>query len=518
MEIKNILITGGAGYVGISLVKEVLAKYSNSNIIVLDNLSKGRIENFNELLTDNNKVLLETVDIRDYVKIDNLLKKYQPEIVIHLAAIVDAFSTNRKGKDEECIDVNYSAAVKFAELCKKNNSKIFIFQSTVSLYSQGEEIKEDSKKNPLSVYGKAKMHAEREILSLADLNFRACALRPATVVGYNKGFRYETIINLACIKSVYGLPLSIFSSALKGNKSYIHLKDNVDAIIFAIGNIEIMNGQSYNVSSFDTNLEEVLKKIESFLNRKINYNLIYENGINQQVYTINADKIRNLGFVPRKDFDESIEENLTGLLNFKEIFNKNNSALHEKKTFNFIETGLKGLIEIIPNSFEDSRGIFCETFNAKEFEEHGIPTNFVQDNQSISRKGVLRGLHFQKSPFSQGKLVRVVKGSVLDVAVDIRKNSSTYGSWHSVFLSEKNKKMLWIPEGFAHGFLVLENNTIFNYKCTNYYNRDSESGIRWNDHSLKIDWQLENLETEVNIPIVNERDSNFPLFNNNVYL
>ncbi len=127
-------------------------------------------------------------------------------------------------------------------------------------------------------------------------------------------------------------------------------------------------------------------------------------------------------------------------------------------------------------------------------------------------------MHFQKSPFSQGKLVRVVKGSVLDVAVDIRKNSSTYGSWHSVFLSEKNKKMLWIPEGFAHGFLVLENNTIFNYKCTNYYNRDSESGIRWNDHSLKIDWQLENLETEVNIPIVNERDSNFPLFNNNVYL
>jgi dTDP-4-dehydrorhamnose 3,5-epimerase len=158
----------------------------------------------------------------------------------------------------------------------------------------------------------------------------------------------------------------------------------------------------------------------------------------------------------------------------------------------FIETPIKGLFVIQPKVFEDSRGYFFESYTQKSFEERNINAQFVQDNQSLSQKGVLRGLHFQAPPHAQGKLVRVLSGAVLDVALDIRKNSPTYGKHFSIELNEKNRTMLWIPEGFAHGFSTLEDNTIFVYKCTEYYNKASEGCIFWNDKDLQIDWKTEN--------------------------
>jgi dTDP-4-dehydrorhamnose 3,5-epimerase len=170
-----------------------------------------------------------------------------------------------------------------------------------------------------------------------------------------------------------------------------------------------------------------------------------------------------------------------------------------------IRTKINDLVLIQPDVFPDPRGYFFESFQKEKFLALGIDAEFIQDNESMSGKGVLRGLHFQKPPFAQGKLVRVVCGSVLDVAVDLRKASKTYGKWESSLLSAKNKLMMWVPEGFAHGFLVLEDNTIFQYKCTNYYNKDSESGIIWNDPDLKIDWGI-------NKPIVSEKDLQGGLF------
>jgi dTDP-4-dehydrorhamnose 3,5-epimerase len=164
-----------------------------------------------------------------------------------------------------------------------------------------------------------------------------------------------------------------------------------------------------------------------------------------------------------------------------------------------IETKLKGLLVIKPKVFEDARGYFFESYNENLFKQAGLQLNFVQDNQSMSQKGVLRGLHFQNNPFAQGKLVRVITGSVFDVAVDIRKNSPTYGEWFGLELTEKNKWMMYIPEGFAHGFATLEDNTIFSYKCTNFYNKDSEDCISWNDPDIGIDWKIEN-------PILSEKD------------
>jgi len=172
-----------------------------------------------------------------------------------------------------------------------------------------------------------------------------------------------------------------------------------------------------------------------------------------------------------------------------------------------IKTEIEGLLLIEPKVFEDERGYFFESWSKDAFENAGLDINFVQDNQSLSSKGVVRGLHFQNPPFAQGKIVRVLKGSVLDIAVDIRENSPTYGKYFSIHLSEENKTMLWIPPGFAHGFSTLEDNTIFSYKCSGVYNKESEGSLMWNDTDLSIDWKIKN-------PIISEKDQNSELFSN----
>ena len=169
------------------------------------------------------------------------------------------------------------------------------------------------------------------------------------------------------------------------------------------------------------------------------------------------------------------------------------------------EKEIKGLIEIFPKVFGDQRGFFLETFNESRYNEVLKNIQFVQDNFSSSNKGVLRGLHFQNPPYTQGKLVQVITGLALDVAVDLRRNSETYGQHVKVLLSSEKRNQFWIPEGFAHGFIALEDNTIFSYKCTNYYNPQSEVTILWNDRNLKIDWQIDN-------PIISPKDKEGVLF------
>jgi dTDP-4-dehydrorhamnose 3,5-epimerase len=158
---------------------------------------------------------------------------------------------------------------------------------------------------------------------------------------------------------------------------------------------------------------------------------------------------------------------------------------------NFINTHIEGLIIIEPKVFGDSRGYFLETYHKDNFNTHVTETSFIQDNESKSSKGVLRGLHFQKPPFSQAKLVRAIDGEVLDVAVDLRKNSKTYGQHFSILLSGENKKQLFIPRGFAHGFVVLSESAVFSYKVDNLYSPSHDSGILWNDETLKIDWNID---------------------------
>ncbi|MDB5262515.1 MAG: dTDP-4-dehydrorhamnose 3,5-epimerase [Adhaeribacter sp.] len=171
----------------------------------------------------------------------------------------------------------------------------------------------------------------------------------------------------------------------------------------------------------------------------------------------------------------------------------------------FKRFGIEGLVEIIPRKFGDSRGFFFESYSHKVFAEAGIDEVFVQDNQSLSQPGVLRGLHFQRPPYAQGKLVRVSSGSALDVAVDIRKNSPTYGQHLACLLNTEQCNMFYVPPGFAHGFVALEENTTFLYKCTNYYHPVAEGGIKWNDPDLNIDWNIRE-------PLVSAKDAVLPAF------
>lgn len=177
---------------------------------------------------------------------------------------------------------------------------------------------------------------------------------------------------------------------------------------------------------------------------------------------------------------------------------------------NFISTKLEGCYIIEPKIFNDERGYFMESFNEKTFAEGtGQQVHFVQDNQSYSTKGVLRGLHYQTGAHAQAKLVRVLTGEVLDIAVDIRPGSRTFGQHVSVLLSGKNQKQFFVPKGFAHGFLVMSDTAVFFYKCDNFYNKESEGGIIYNDPVLKIDWQF--AENEL---IISEKDTILPTLEN----
>lgn len=179
---------------------------------------------------------------------------------------------------------------------------------------------------------------------------------------------------------------------------------------------------------------------------------------------------------------------------------------------NVTETGFTGLVILEPRVFGDARGYFMESYNARTLEQLGLAANFIQDNQSFSAKNVVRGLHYQNAPYAQTKLVRVLSGSILDVVVDLRREEPTFGKTFSVVLTSENKKQLYVPRGFAHGFSVLSESAEILYKCDNYYHKESEGGLIYNDSLLKIDWRVPTDQI-----IVSEKDANNPDFGNAVY-
>ncbi len=181
-----------------------------------------------------------------------------------------------------------------------------------------------------------------------------------------------------------------------------------------------------------------------------------------------------------------------------------------------IETPLSGLYVIKPKVFEDHRGYFFESYNLRNFNEHGLHYDFVQDNESLSNYGIIRGLHYQLAPYAQTKLTRVIQGRIYDVAVDLRENSPTFGQWYGQELSDENKHQMLIPRGFAHGFSVLSDRAIVFYKCDNYYHPESERGINYKDPALGIDWQIDPGKAIVSakdkvLPDFNEADMNFSI-------
>ncbi|MDR2886070.1 MAG: dTDP-4-dehydrorhamnose 3,5-epimerase [Rikenellaceae bacterium] len=177
--------------------------------------------------------------------------------------------------------------------------------------------------------------------------------------------------------------------------------------------------------------------------------------------------------------------------------------------FSFTPGRIEGLVIVEPARWDDARGYFMESYSRRDYAAAGIGYEFVQDNQSLSRRGVLRGLHYQRTR-PQGKLVRVVHGSVLDVAVDLQRSSPTFGQWQSVLLSADNRRQFWIPAGFAHGFLALEDDSVLAYKCTEYYMPELDAGIAWNDPQVAIDWDLEKVGLGIDKLIISDKDRALP--------
>src|SRR3989338_979416 len=304
---KDILITGGAGYVGSALTKAILVKRKDFNkIIVYDNLSKGRLQAIGHLMDLlKKKLIMIKADIRDPKDMEKVFQNFQIHTVIHLAAIVDAFSTNREGKDTECYFVNDKATKDLATLAKKYKVKDFIYQSSVSVYSKGENLKENDKKSPITAYGITKLKGE-EILKLDDENFNLTILRPATVFGYSPGFRYETVINYFIVRAFYKMRLPVFKEALESEKSFIDIEDNVNAILFTLKNMNKMKGQIFNISSFNCNLKAILNVMKRHF-PQLEIDLIGTPNITQQPYTISSEKFRSLGFKPKGNLENGVK-------------------------------------------------------------------------------------------------------------------------------------------------------------------------------------------------------------------
>ncbi len=320
---KSIFITGGAGYAGFTITQLVAEKYPEARIIVYDRNQRGCTELISTLkrkVKNIDFILPEKSDIRDVTHVEKVLGEYKPEVVVHLAAKVTDFAKNKVGKDEECISTNYVASANIARLAKDAGVKVFIHQSTVGIYEPGENLKEDAPTNPVSAYMKSKFLGEETVLNLNDKHFNVVILRPATLVGYNLHFKYENIFNIMCLRSVFKVPFTLFESALDHNKTYLDIKDNAHAIIFAIEHAENMKGQAFNITSFNATLNEILSLIKKELGESFEYTVLPEQKKNRQVYTINSDKLKSLGFQPKGKIEEIIRETISKLKKTREFY------------------------------------------------------------------------------------------------------------------------------------------------------------------------------------------------------
>ncbi|MBM3233184.1 NAD(P)-dependent oxidoreductase [Candidatus Pacearchaeota archaeon] len=320
---KTILITGGAGYAGFTVTEMLAQHYPDSRILVYDRNQKGCIELVSLLknkFQNVDFVLPEKSDIRDVMHIQGVLAEYKPEAIVHLAAKVTDFAKNKVGKDEECTSTNYVATANLARLAKDAGVKTFIHQSTIGIYEPGGDLKEDAPMNPVSAYMKSKFLGEESVLQFNDEKFNVIVLRPATIAGYNLHFKYENIFNIVCVRSVFKVPFTLFESALENPKTFLDVRDNARAVVFAIEHAEQMKGQAYNVTSFNATLNQILTLIKKELGEEFAYTILPEQTKNRQVYTINSDKIKTLGFKPEGKIEEIVKETIIKLKKVRELY------------------------------------------------------------------------------------------------------------------------------------------------------------------------------------------------------
>ena len=414
---------------------------------------------------------IDEMDITDADQVNKVIKEAAPDAVIHCAAYtaVDAAEDN----EEICRKVNAQGTENIAKVCEELDIKMMYISTDYVFNGQGERPWEpDDKREPLNVYGQTKYEGE---LAIEEHVKKFFTVRIAWVFGVNGKNFIKTMLNLGkthdhltVVNDQTGSPTYTYDLArllvdmIQTDKYGRYHATNEGICTWYEFACEIFKQAGMNVSVAPVSSDEYPAKAKRPSNSRMD-----------------KSKLTANGFTPLPTWQDALKR-LNIKIKRRTIMGK----------ITVTPCDIEGLYVIEPTVFKDERGYFVETYNQNDMKEAGLDMVFVQDNQSMSTRGVLRGLHFQKQ-FPQGKLVRVVRGKVFDVAVDLRSDSKTYGKWFGVELSAENMKQFYIPEGFAHGFLVLSDEAEFCYKCTDFYHPGDEGGLAWNDPEIGVEWPLE---------------------------
>lgn len=510
---QNILVTGGSGFIGSNFIRHMLNTYEY-HLVNLDKLTyAGNLENLKDI-EDHARYTFIQGDIIDRDLVCDLFNKYAIDTVVHFAAethvdrsiddVAIFLTTNILGTQ-----VLLETAKQFWKLnpqdkyCNKFKEGVKYLQvSTDEVYgtlSDRGKFTEQSPLLPNSPYAASKASADMIVRAYYEtfalpINITRCSNN------YGPNQFPEKLIPLMIKNALNDIPLPVYGDGMQ-IRDWLHVKDHCKAIDRVLHEGKI--GEIYNIGGDceKTNLELVKLIIKELAKPEELIKYVQDRPGHDRRYAIDHTKITTqLGWQPRYTFEQGIKETILWYVSQLDGSNPNNNS---GSKFHFTKTKIKDLYIIEPTVFKDQRGYFMESYSKRDFFEAGLTMEFVQQNESKSTKGVLRGLHFQ-TKHTQGKLVRVIKGEVFDVAVDLRDGSPTFGLWEGVLLSEDNKKQFYIPEGFAHGFLVISDEAIFQYKCTDYYAPEYDSGILWNDPDIGIAWQLQ----EIGEPILSDKDKN----------
>jgi glucose-1-phosphate thymidylyltransferase len=468
---KNILVTGGCGFIGSNFLNKYVPLFPNINFVNVDVMTYAANEN-NVHIKDCKNYKFYKTDIRNLEELDSIFEENQIDAVIHFAAEshVDLSIAN----PSLFVEVNVNGTSNLLELSKKYKIKRFHHVSTDEVYGELSDegfFTENTPLAPNSPYSASKASSDMIVRAYNKTYGLNCVItRCSNNYGPNQDLTKlipKFITNLEAGKKV---PVYATGSNVR---DWLYVEDHCDAIWKVFNDAK--SGEVYNIGGNNekTNMAITNKLIELTGKNSSSIEYVTDRLGHDFRYAIDASKIKNdLGWEPQYTFDIGIQKTF---------------EFYSKKKVNPILDGLKVIEGKI---FEDNRGYFTETFNQANYRSLGIDTQFIQDNESVSKYGVIRGLHYQTGEYAQAKLVRVIEGEVLDVVVDLRKNSVTYGKTYSMVLSDKNKKQMFIPKGFAHGFSVLSTTAKFAYKVDNVYNKESEAGINPLDSNLNIDWLL----------------------------
>ena len=414
---------------------------------------------------------IDEMDITDADQVNKVIKEAAPDAVIHCAAYtaVDAAEDN----EEICRKVNAQGTENIAKVCEELDIKMMYISTDYVFNGQGERPWEpDDKREPLNVYGQTKYEGE---LAIEEHVKKFFTVRIAWVFGVNGKNFIKTMLNLGKTHD----HLTVVNDQT-GSPTYTY-----DLARLLVDMIQTDKYGRYHATN-----EGICTWYEFACE------IFKQAGMNVSVAPVSSDEYPAKAKRPsnsRMDKSKLTANGFTPLPTWQDALNRLNIKIKRRTIMGKITVtpcDIEGLYVIEPTVFKDERGYFVETYNQNDMKEAGLDMVFVQDNQSMSTRGVLRGLHFQKQ-FPQGKLVRVVRGKVFDVAVDLRSDSKTYGKWFGVELSAENMKQFYIPEGFAHGFLVLSDEAEFCYKCTDFYHPGDEGGLAWNDPEIGVEWPLE---------------------------